>query len=73
MANVEIRIPHKDIEKSQEVTAVQRRAYKNAGVDMSFNDVVNLDDDFGRKERIIKVKGNKTTHCVGDVPWHENT
>lgn len=72
MSNIEIRIPHKDIEDSQKITPVQRRAYKNAGVEMSFNDVVSLDDDFGRKERIITVQGNKTTHCVGCVPWHEN-
>lgn len=71
MSKVEIRIPHDKIRDSQTLTQVQRRAYKDAGVDMSMNDVVSLDDDFGRKERVIKVKGNIKTFCVGDVPWHK--
>lgn len=71
MAAVEIRIPHEKISDTQKITQVQRLAYKDAGLDMSMNDVVSLDDDFGRKERIIKVKGNVKTFCVGDVPWHK--
>lgn len=69
MANVEIRIPHDKIRDSQTLTQVQRRAYKDRGLDMSMNDVVSLDDDFGRKERVIKVKGNKSTFFMGDIPW----
>lgn len=68
---VEIEIPHDKIRDAQTITQVQRKAYKDAGVDMSKNDVVGLEDDFKKGKRTITVKGNRKYFNVGRVPWKE--
>lgn len=55
----EIRIPHKDIEDPDKITKVNARKFKENGLDIHKNEVVSLEDDHEKKERVIKVKNTK--------------
>jgi len=53
---VEIRIPWAKLDNSQTITPVMDRLFKERGLDMSRHEVVKLEDDPDRKERVITVR-----------------
>ena len=56
MATREIRIPHSQIQNPQTITNVNRRAFKEAGLDIHKHDVREMHDDHARGERVMKIK-----------------
>ena len=57
MSNKEFRIDHSRITNPQTITDVNRRAFKERGLDLHKNDVKEIIDDNAKGERIIRVKG----------------
>lgn len=55
----ELRIPHDAIKNSQTITPEMERRFKEAGLDLHLNDVEFLEDDFRKKERILKIKNTR--------------
>jgi hypothetical protein len=53
---VEIRIPWAKLDNSQTITPVMDRLFKERGLDMSRHEVVKLEDDPDRKERVITIR-----------------
>ena len=53
---MEIRIPWAKLDNSQTITPVMDRLFKERGLDMSRHEVVKLEDDPDRKERVITVR-----------------
>ena len=53
---MEIRIPWAKLDNSQTITPVMDREFKKRGLDMSRHEVVKLEDDPDRKERVITVR-----------------
>ncbi len=56
MSIKEIRIPHSEIQNPQTITDVNRRAFKEAGLDIHKHDVREMHDDHDRGERVMKIK-----------------
>jgi len=55
----EIRIPHEAIANSQTLTPEMERIFKEQGLDLHRHEVEKLEDDFGTKERVLRVKNTK--------------
>ena len=55
----EIRIPHDAIKNSQTLTPEMERIFKEQGLDLHRHEVEKLEDDFGTKERVLRVKNTK--------------
>ena len=55
----EFRIPHDQIATTQTITPAMERAFKEQGLDLHRHEVEKLEDDFGTKERVLKVKTRK--------------
>jgi len=55
----ELRLKHDELGTSQTITGIMEAKFKEAGLDLHLNDVLELTDDFDRKERILKVKTTK--------------
>ncbi len=53
---MEIRIPWAKLSNSQTITPVMDREFKKRGLDMSRHEVVKLEDDPDRKERVITIR-----------------
>lgn len=53
---MEIRIPWAKLDNSQTITPVMDRLFKERGLDMSRHEVVKLEDDPDRKERVITIR-----------------
>ncbi len=56
MATKEIRIPYSQIANPQTITDVNRRAFKEAGLDIHKHDVREIHDDHTRGVRVMKIK-----------------
>lgn len=55
----DIVIPHGEIANSQTITDRNIRAFGEAGLDIHKNDVVELEDDYRKGERRLKVRNVK--------------
>ena len=55
----EIRIPHDKIANSQTMTPEMERIFKEQGLDLHRHEVETLEDDFGTKERVLRVKNTR--------------
>lgn len=55
----EIRIPHHLIDKVDTITPYMEQRFKDEGLDLHVHEVEQMDDDFTRKERILKVKNTR--------------
>jgi len=55
----EFRIPHSTISNSQTITPEMERAFTAQGLDLHRHEVEKLEDDFGTKERVVRVKTTK--------------
>lgn len=64
----EIKIPFSDISNSQTITQKTDEIFKANDVNIHQHEVIDLQDDFKRQERILKIK-NMKFFIVGDVPW----
>jgi len=52
----EIRIPHSEISDSQTITDVNKRKFKELGLDIHRHEVEYLEDDFKTNERVLGIK-----------------
>ena len=55
----ELRIPHDEIRDPQSITQRNVKAFRDAGLDIHRQEVVELLDDHRRKERVLKVQDRK--------------
>ena len=55
----EFRVPHGTISNSQTLTEEMERRFKEQGLDLHRHEVEKLEDDFGTKERVLRVKNTK--------------
>ena len=55
----EFRVKHDLIANSQTITPAMERAFKEQGLDIHRHEVEKLEDDFGTKERVLRVKNRK--------------
>ena len=55
----EFRIPHDKISNSQTITPAMEAEFAARGLDIHRHEVEALEDDFGTKERILRVKNRK--------------
>jgi len=55
----EIQVSHEKLSDPQTITEVNKRAFKEAGLDIHKNDVVELIDDHSKGKRIYKIKNTK--------------
>jgi len=55
----EIRIPHEAIQNSQTITPEMERRFKEVGLDLHLHDVEGLEDDFQKKQRVLKIKNTR--------------
>ena len=55
----ELRIPHDEIRNPQTITQRNVKAFRDAGLQIHRHEVVDLVDDHGRKERVLKVQDRK--------------
>ena len=69
MANKEVRIPLSKVSDPQTITQVTKTAIAEVGCNIHQNEVVNMDDDFKTKERVLSIE-KKQYFTIGDVPWH---
>ncbi len=53
---MEIRIPWARISNSQSITPIMTQIFKQRGLDLSRHEVVKLEDDQGRKERVLTIR-----------------
>ena len=63
----EVRIPFEEINNSQTITENMDKRFKANDVDLHKNEVTDLQDDFKKQERILKIK-NMKFFVIGDVP-----
>ena len=66
----EIRIPFNEISNSQTITENMDKRFKVNDVDLHKNEVTDLQDDFKKQERILKIKNSKW-FIVPKLPWKE--
>ncbi len=55
----ELRIKHDPSDTPQNYTAKMEREFEARGLDMHRHEVEKLEDDFGSKERVLRVKNTK--------------
>lgn len=55
----EIRIPFDQIQDPQAITPAMEREFAKHDLNLHINDVVSLEDDHQRKERVVNVKNTK--------------
>jgi hypothetical protein len=55
----ELRIPHKQIANNKTITPEMERIFKESNLDLHVNEVEELEDDFDKGERVLKVKTTK--------------
>lgn len=55
----ELRIPHERLKNSQTITEEMERVFAGQGLNLHVNEVEQMDDDFKKKERILKIKTTK--------------
>jgi hypothetical protein len=55
----ELRIPHDELGTSQTITKIMEDKFREAGLDLHMNDVLELTDDYDAKERVLKVSTRK--------------
>ena len=55
----EFRVPHDEIATPQTITPAMELEFKKRGLDLHRHEVVSLEDDFGTKERVLRVKTKK--------------
>lgn len=55
----ELRLKHDELGNSQTITGIMERKFKEAGLDLHLNDVLELEDDYRKKERVLKIKTTK--------------
>ncbi len=55
----EFRVPHDTIDKVHTITPAMELEFKKRGLDLHRHEVVSLEDDFGTKERVLRVKTKK--------------
>lgn len=53
---MEIRIPYDRIDNSQTITPIMERIFRQRGLDMSRHEVVKLEDDPDRRERVLTIR-----------------
>ena len=53
---MEIRIPWAQINNSQTITPIMTRIFRQKGLDLSRHEVVKLEDDPDRKERVLTLR-----------------
>ena len=64
----EIRIPFNEINNSQTITQKTDEIFKANDVNIHQHEVTDLQDDFKKKERILKIKNCKF-FFIKDIPW----
>jgi hypothetical protein len=55
----ELRLKHDELGTSQTITGIMEQKFREAGLDLHMNDVLELTDDFDSKERVLKVSTKK--------------
>lgn len=65
MADKEIRVKHEKIMDNKTITDVNKRLFKERGLDIHTHEVKELIDDHKRGERIMKIKGPKKYFFMG--------
>ena len=66
----EIILDHKNIQDPQTITQVTKEAFESKGLDIHTHEVEDIDDDFRRGKRRLRVKNTKY-FAIGNVPWHK--
>lgn len=64
----EIRLKHEAISDPQKITQITTEAFSKEGLNIHVNEVENLEDDFNKGERILRIKNTKY-HFIGTIPW----
>lgn len=54
--DIEIRIPHERISDSRKITRINREEMAKRNLDIHRHEVVKLEDDHSRGERVLKVR-----------------
>lgn len=54
--DIEVRIPHEKILDSRTITKVNKQALRDKGLNIHRHEVVKLEDDNSRGERVLKVR-----------------
>ena len=68
----EISIKHDEIQDPQTITGIVENKFKEYGLDIHRHEVEDLQDDFKKGIRKLKIKNTKY-YAIGRVPWHEPT
>jgi len=55
----EFRVPHDTIATPQTITPAMELEFKKRGLDLHRHEVLSLEDDFGTKERVLRIKTKK--------------
>lgn len=55
----ELKIPHDRIKNSQTITQEMERIFEGQGLNLHVHEVEQMDDDYRKKERILRVKTTK--------------
>jgi hypothetical protein len=55
----EVKIPHAKLTDGHTTTVETERAFKAEGLDLHVHEVEKMDDDYRKKERILKIKNTK--------------
>jgi hypothetical protein len=55
----ELRLKHDELGTSQTITQIMEERFKREGLDLHRHEVLELEDDWKRKERILKIKTTK--------------
>ena len=66
----EVRIKHDDIQDNQTITKVMTDKFKEQDLDIHRHEVEKIDDDYGTKERVLRIK-NTQYFSVPELPWHK--
>lgn len=53
---MEIRIPWHKIDNSQSITPIMTRIFRERGLDLARHEVVKLEDDPDRRERVLTIR-----------------
>lgn len=55
----EIRIAHDQLGNSQTITQAMEREFEARGLNLHVHEVEQMDDDFKRRERVLKIKNTR--------------
>lgn len=61
----EIKIPHERLKNSQTITDEMERVFAGQGLNLHVHEVEQMDDDFKKRERVLRVK-NTRYFVMGD-------